>query len=108
MSNKTQRSYTVQYRSDAVALAKEIGSSAAAKQLNIPADTIYTWISKAKNGSLVKSPIDPEPKASLKLAERLKILEQEISMLKSENIQLIKERKILENATIFFASRQKK
>ena len=108
MSDKKQRSYTAQYRADAVVLAKEIGSSEAARQLNIPADTLYTWISRAKNGSLPKSPHDPEPKASLKLAERLKILEQEISMLKSENTQLIKEKKILEEATIFFAARQKK
>ena len=108
MSNKTQRSYTAQYRSDAVKLAKELGSSVAARQLNIPSDTLYTWISRAKNGSLPQSPIDPEPKASLKLAERLKQLEREDTMLKSENNQLIKERKILEDATIFFASRQKK
>ena len=108
MSDKKQRSYTAQYRADAVVLAKEIGSSEAARQLNIPADTLYTWISRAKNGSLPKSPMDQEPKASLKLAERLKILEQEISMLKGENTQLIKEKKILEEATIFFAARQKK
>lgn len=53
-----QRSYTAEYRSNAVALAKEMGASAAAKQLGIPADTLYTWVSRAKKGSLRQSPIN--------------------------------------------------
>ncbi|MDR0424440.1 MAG: transposase [Clostridiales Family XIII bacterium] len=50
-----QRSYTAEYRANAVALAKEMGGSAAARQLKIPADTLYTWISRAKNGDLPMS-----------------------------------------------------
>jgi transposase len=103
-----QRSYTAEYRANAVALAKEMGASAAARQLKIPADTLYAWISRAKKGDLPMSPIPPEPKASLNLAERVKELEREVKALQSENAQIRRENQILEEATAFFAARRKK
>jgi len=103
-----QRTYTAQYRADAVALAKEMGASAAAQQLKIPADTLYTWISRAKRGDLPQSSVPPEPKASLELAERVKELERENKALRSENAQILRENQILEDAAIFFAARRKK
>jgi transposase len=102
------RSYTIEYRANAVALAKEIGGSAAARQLKIPADTLYTWISRAKNGDLPMSPTPPDPKASLNLAERVKELEQQVKMLRGENAQMQRENQILEEAAAFFAARRKK
>jgi transposase len=103
-----QRSYTTEYRANAVALAKEMGASAAARQLKIPADTLYTWISRAKNGDLPMSSVPPEAKNSLNLAERVKELEREIKALRSENAQVLRENQILEDAAIFFAARRKK
>lgn len=100
--------YTVEYRAEAVALSKEIGGSAAARQLRIPVDTLYTWISRARNGDLPMSPIPPEPKASLNLAERVKELEREIKTLRSENARITRENQILEDAAAFFAARRKK
>lgn len=103
-----QRRYTAEYRANAVALAKEMGSSAAARQLTIPADTLYTWVSRAKNGDLPMSPTPPEPKASLNLAQRVKELEAENKALRSENAQIMRENQILEDAAAFFAARRKK
>jgi transposase len=103
-----QRSYTAEYRANAVALAKEMGASAAARQLKIPADTLYTWISRAKNGDLPMSPTPPDPKRSLNLAERVKELERENKALRGENAQILRENQILEEATAFFAARRKK
>ena len=103
-----QRSYTAEYRAKAVMLAKEIGTKNAAKQLRIPADTLYTWTSRAKNGDLPMSEIAPDPKKSLNLAERVKELEKEIKMLRSENTQIKREHEILEEAAAFFAARRKK
>ena len=66
-----QRRYTAEYRANAVALASEIDSSAASRQLEIPADTLlYTWVSRAKHGTLSMLPTPPDPKASPNLAER--------------------------------------
>jgi len=103
-----QRSYTAEYRANAVVLAKEMGASAAARQLKIPADTLYTWISRAKNGDLPLSPMPPDPKNSLNLAERVKELEKENKALRSEMAQMAREHQILEDAAVFFAARRKK
>ena len=103
-----QRSYTSEYRAEAVELSRSIGTSAAARQLKMPVDTLYTWISRAKQGDLPQSPVPPSPKASLNLAERVKELEREIRMLRSENSQILKENQILEDAAAFFAVRRKK
>jgi transposase len=102
------RSYTPQYRADAVKLAGEIGSGEAARQLKIPADTLYTWVSRAKSGDLPMSPVAPDPKNSLNLAARVKELETEVKMLRGENAQIRREHQILEDAAVFFAARQKK
>jgi len=102
------RSYTAEYRANAVKLAKEIGGSAAAKQLKIPSDTLYCWVARAKKGDLPQSEIPPEPQESLKLAERIKILERENKMLKGEVAQVRRENEILEEATVFFVKRRKK
>jgi transposase len=103
-----QRSYTPEYRANAVALAKEMGASNAAQQLRMPADTLYMWISRAKNGDLPLVQTPPDPKASLNLAERVKELEKEVKVLKSENAQIMRENIILEDAAAFFAARRKK
>jgi transposase len=85
-----------------------MGTSAAAQQLKIPADTLYTWVSRAKQGDLPLLKEPPSPKASLNLAERVKELERENKMLRSENAQIMKENQILEDAAAFFAARRKK
>jgi transposase-like protein len=102
-----QRSYTAEYRANAAALAKEMGANAAALQLKIPADTLYTCISRAKKGDL---PTPPDPKASLNLAKRAKDLEREREnkALRNENAQIRRENQISEEATVFFAARRKK
>ena len=102
------RSYTVEYRANAVKLAKEIGTKKASQQLKIPTDTLYTWVARAKRGDLPQSEVSPEPKESLSLVERIKMLERENKMLKGENAQIRRENEILEEATIFFAKRRKK
>ena len=89
-----QKHYTVEYRANAVKLAQEIGGSAAARELKIPADTIYTWISKAKNGDLPMAVTPPEAKNVLNLAERVKELERENKALRSENARIAKENQI--------------
>ena len=105
MGKRIVRTYTPEYRADAVLLAQKIGATDASKQVNIPVETIYTWLYRAKKGALPLSKVDPEPKDSLRLAEKIKMLEKENAILKSQNNQLVRDKKILEDAAVFFASR---
>lgn len=72
-----QRNYTPEYCVNVVALAREIGERASARQLKIPDDTLYAWLSLAKNGDLPMFPTVPGPKSSHNLAECVKELERE-------------------------------
>jgi len=103
-----QRSYTAEYRANAVKLSEKIGTSAAAKELKIPVDTLYTWVSRSKSGDLPMSEGTVEPKKVLNMAEKVKELERELKMVKSEMAQVRRENAILEEAAAFFAARRKK
>jgi transposase-like protein len=47
------KQYTPEERHEAVKLAGEIGTKAASERLGINIDTIYTWISKARQRNKV-------------------------------------------------------
>ena len=100
-----QRSYTAEYRADAVKLAEQIGGSAAARQLKMPVETLYMWISRSKNGGL---PAPPDRNRPMGLAERNRELERENERLKAELKLKSREMEILEGAAAFFAARRKK
>jgi transposase len=102
------RSYTAEYRHNAVKLAEEIGASAAARELKISNDTLYTWISRAKSGDLPQSSSSANAKGPKGMAQRVKELERENKMLQSEISQIKRENQILEDAAAFFAARRKK
>ena len=46
------KQYEKEYKVQAVKLAKKTGTANAAKELQIPVNTLYGWIKKAKSGSL--------------------------------------------------------
>ena len=48
----TGRQYDEQFKKQAILLAKEIGNTAAAKELGIPKGTLGTWVHKAKAGEI--------------------------------------------------------
>jgi len=93
------RRYAPEFRSDAVKLANEIGTTKGAKELNIPSGTLDTWVHKAKNGTLAGA--GTQPQSALTLAEENKRLKQENRELKRAN-------DILSKAAAFFATSQKK
>lgn len=91
------RQYTEEDRTQALKLAGEIGSKAAAERLGINLDTLYTWISKAKrrNESEVSRPAADEwQNENERLRKTLAEKEQEIE--------------ILQDALGFFVKRRKK
>jgi len=92
------RSYEQSFRIEAVKLAKEIGTSRAAKELGIPDNTLSTWIYRDKRGELEPG---ATPQSSLTLAQENKRLEREIREVKRAN-------QILKEAMAFFVESQKK
>jgi len=108
MDQKIQRSYTAEFRINAVNMANEIGGSAAAQELKIPLDTLYTWISRSKKGTL-PTPMKADGKNKpLKTSEQINELERRIKALEKENALIKRENEILEDAAAFFAARRKK
>ena len=83
MEKKLQQSYSAEYRHEAVELANRTGVSAAARELGIPLDTLYTWVSKSRKGLLPMAVITPEPHNTSRMANRIKELEQENKRLRT-------------------------
>ena len=53
---KKQRKYNMEYKIQAVKLAKELGGAKAASELGIPENTMYAWTKAAREGRLDVSP----------------------------------------------------
>ena len=107
MSKK--REYDEEYKEQAVKLAKNLGSAkAAAEELQIPVNTLYGWIRKARIGSLDIGCGERSPEESLNIAEENQQLRKRIKALEKENKRLSEMNAFLEDAAAFFAaSRQK-
>ena len=107
MSKK--REYDEEYKVQAVKLAKNLGSAkAAAEELQIPVNTLYGWIRKARIGSLDIGCGERSPEESLNIAEENQQLKKRIKALEKENKRISEMNEFLEDAAAFFAaSRQK-
>lgn len=92
-----RRRYTDEFKNQAVLLAKNLGRTAAARQLEISVRSLENWInSQGRAGAVV---------ASRRAAPSE--LEAELSRLRAENATLKIEREILKKAAAFFAKESK-
>ena len=93
---KTKRSYTDEFKSDAIRLAlKASAVGEAADRLGIPESTLNTWLRKEGVGN--KGNSDP----------KMIDLSDELKQLRKENARLREEREILKKAATFFAKESK-
>lgn len=100
--------YDMEYKKQAVKLAKEIGGAKAAKELGISENTIYTWLKYEKIGKINLGIGTRTPENVMSLAEENQQLRAKIKNIEKENRRLQEENEILEEACAFFAaSRQK-
>ena len=107
MSKK--REYDEEYKVQAVKLAKNLGSAkAAAEELQIPVNTLYGWIRKARIGSLDIGCGERSPEESLNIAEENQQLRKQIKALEKENRRLSEMNEFLEDAAAFFAACRQK
>ena len=89
-------------------MPKKQGAANAAKELQIPVNTLYGWIRKAKSGSLDIGCGERSPEESLNIAEENQQLRKQIKALEKENKRISEMNEFLEDAAAFFAaSRQK-
>ena len=89
-------------------MPKKTGTANAAKELQIPVNTLYGWIRKVKSGSLDIGCGERSPEESLNIAEENQQLRKRIKALEKENKRLSEMNEFLEDAAAFFAtSRQK-
>ncbi|PSD21987.1 hypothetical protein C7E13_11215, partial [Stenotrophomonas maltophilia] len=88
MSRITRRSYTDEFKHQAVELAESLGPAAAARQLEMSVKTLANWLDAVRAGrSLTSEARRPTTD-----------LESEISRLRAENANLKMEREILKKS----------
>ena len=97
------KTYTEEYRAEALKYVEEIGRGVTAKKLGISLGTLDTWRQKARAGKTeTEIQEKQENRAEIReLQEKIREMEKEMSRIKREN-------EFLEEAARFFAvSRQK-
>jgi len=93
MMSSSRRTYTLEFKQEAVLLVAKQGLSLAeaARRLGIHANLLRTWKQSLETNGPPASPRQPS------------VLEAENTRLRAENERLRMEREILKNATAFFA-----
>jgi len=97
------KTYTEEFKNEALKMREEIGRSGTAKRLKISVNTIDKWREAAQAGKIKDEREEKQGNRQKmsEMSEKIKELEKEISRMKKEN-------EFLEEAARFFAvSRQK-
>lgn len=100
-----KRSYTVEFRAEAVALYRRSDRSIrrVAEDLGVNHHTLQHWIDQ-DNMSRKKSPPRPfVPPPNETAEQKVARLERELEKAKRENARLLEDREILKKAAAFFA-----
>ena len=105
---KKQRKYDMEYKIQAVKLAKELGGAKAPAELGIPENTIYAWTKAAREGRLNVGSGSHTPETALNLAEELALLRRQVKEQEKEIRRLKEENEFLEEASAFFAASRRK
>ena len=105
---KKQRKYDMEYKIQAIKLAKEIGGAKAAAELGIPENTMYGWTKAAREGRLDIGSGSHTPHTAMNLAEELAVLRRQVKEQEKEIRRLKEENEFLEEASAFFAASRRK
>ena len=95
------RTYTKEFKAQALKLAKEVGNKKAAEEIGVPYNTLNGWVRKAKKGEIDPGLGEQTPETALTLAaenqelrKQLKEHDKEIKRLNELNV-------FLEEASVF-------
>ena len=105
---KKQRKYDMEYKIQAVKLAKELGGAKAASELGIPENTMYAWTKAAREGRLNIGSGSHTPETAMSLAEELAFLRKQVKEQEKEIRRLKEENEFLEEASAFFAASRRR
>jgi transposase len=99
MGVQNPRKYTAEFKRQAVALAKELGSAPkAAERLGVPESNLHNWRVKLEAGERLK-----DGKGASASNQSAESSEEELNRLRRENQQLQKANYILKQAAAFFS-----
>ena len=96
---KKQRKYDMEYKIQAVKLAKELGGAKTASELGIPENTMYAWTKAVREGRLDVGSGSHTPQTAMSLAEELSILCRQVKEQETEIRRLKEENEFLEEVT---------
>ena len=102
------RTYTEEFKAQAIKLAKEVGSKRAAEELGIPKNTLGTWLHKAKTGEVDQGAGKQAPETALTLAAEVQELRKQLKAQEKEIKRLNELNEFLEEASAFFAASRRK
>ena len=108
IEKRKNEGYDEEYKVQAVKFAKNLESAKAAEELQIPVNTLYGWIRKARIGSLDIGCGERSTEESLNIAEENQQLKKRIKALEKENRRLSEMNEFLEDAAAFFAACRQK
>ncbi len=98
----------MEYKIQAVKLAKEIGGAKAAAESGIPENTMYAWTKAAGEGRLDIGSGSHTLQTAMNLAEELALLRRQVKEQEKEIRRLKEENEFLEEARAFFAASRRK
>ncbi len=100
-----KRQYDDGFKAEAVKLAKEIGVTRAAGELQIPYHTLNNWMRKARKDSIDLGQGTLDPAEALSIVSDLQmLLKKQVRDLQRENKLIREENEILADAAAFFCS----
>ena len=104
----TVKKYDDKYKTQAIKLAKEVGTKEAAGELGIPKSTLQTWMRKAKKGEIDTGNSTRTPEESLNLSQQLQAANKRIKEQEKQIRKLEELNEFLEEASAFFAANRQK
>ena len=95
----TGKQYDEEFKKQAIKLAKEVGTKAAADELCIPKGTLGTWVQNARIGEIDTGAGSRTPGESLTIAQQLQAANKRIKELEKKNRELEELNEFLEETS---------